>query len=225
MRVIVGILGAAALVVLIVFTTPAPAPSEPTVGLILGPEAPDGGLVEELRVVASLPNGTEFLVTVDPPMADDWIESTGNIVMDIQGRPVSVGTVTFKNKPNTEYSYQEGYYTIPAAGYLVEIAFQDRVLNVLGPDAEEVIRSSIRGSSEFGFPVLRVDDPFRWGTDDQSSTKMSTRFSTFEVRRGCSDLAVVCSPEGGLQVIWRVPEIVSAPPHVFPEVRIYKLVP
>lgn len=224
MRVIVGLLAVGALVVLVVSTTPDSTPTESTVGFIPEPVTTEAG-PQELRVVASLPNGTEFLVTVDPPMADDWIESTGTILMDIEGLPASVGTVTFRNEPNTEYSFEDGRYRIPAAGYLVEIAFDDQVLRAIGPGAEDVIKSSIRGSSEFGFPVLHVDEPFRWGNDDQAATEMSTRFSTFEVRRGCSDLAVVCSPEGDLQVIWRVPEIVSAPPHVFPEVRIFKLVP
>jgi hypothetical protein len=225
MRVVIGLLAVAALVVLGVSTTPDRAVTESTVELIPEPVTTEVGLAEDLRVMASLPNGTEFLVTIAPRMADDWLESTGSIVMDIDGLPASVGGVTFRNEPNTEYSYEEGRYRIPAAGYLVEIAFQEHVLRALGPDAEDIIRSSIRGSSEFGFPVLHVDEPFRWGSDDQSPTEMSTRFSTFEVRRGCSDLAVVCSPEGDLQVIWRVPEIVSAPPHVFPEVRVFKLVP
>jgi hypothetical protein len=225
MRVLIGLLTAAALVVLVVSTTPDGAPADSTVGFIPEPVTTEVVSSRELRVVASLPNGTEFLVTVSPPMADDWIESTGSIVMDIEGAPTTVGDVSFRNEPNAEYSYEEGRYRIPAAGYLVEVAFGEHVLRALGPDAEEVIRSSIRGSSEFGFPVLQVDEPFRWGSDDQSPTEMSIRFSTFEVRRGCSDLAVVCSPEGDLQVIWRVPEVVSAPPHVFPEVRIFKLVP
>lgn len=224
MRLMIGLLAVASLTVLVVSTTPDPAPTDSTVGFIPEPVTTEPA-PQELRVVASLPNGTEFLVTVAPPMAHDWLESTGSIVMDIDGQSSPVGSVSFRNEPNTEYSYEEGRYRIPAAGYLVEIAFQEHVLRALGPDAEDVIRSSIRGSSEFGFPVLHVDEPFRWGSDVQSPTEMSTRFSTFEVRRGCSDLAVVCSPEGDLQVIWRVPEIVSGPPHVFPEVRIFKLVP
>lgn len=225
MRVLMGLLAVAAMVVLVVSTAPESAPTASTIGFIPEPVTTEAETGEELRVVASLPNGTEFLVTVAPPMADDWLESTGSIVMDIEGLPVSVGSVSFSNEPNTEYSYEDGQYRIPAAGYLVEIAFEDHVLQALGPDAEEVVRSSIRGSSEFGFPVLHVGEPFRWASDDQSSIEMSTRFSTFEVRRGCSDIAVVCSPDGDLQVIWRVPEIVSAPPHVFPEVKIFKLVP
>ena len=225
MRAMIGLLAVAALVVLVVFTAPDRSPSGSTVGFIPEPVTTEAGAVRELRVVASLPNGTEFLVTVAPPMADDWLESRGTIVMDIEGIPASVGSVSFRNEPNTEYSYDEGSYRIPAAGYMVEIDFHEHVLRALGPDAEDVITSSIRGSSEFGFPVLHLDEPFRWGTDEQSTTEMATRFSTFEVRRGCSDLAVVCSPEGDLQVIWRVPDVVSAPPHVFPEVRIFKLVP
>ena len=225
MRVMVGLLAVVALAVLVVSTSPDPAPTESTVGFIPEPVTTEVDLVGELRVIASLPNGTEFLVTIAPPMADDWIESSGTIVVDMEGLPASVGSVSFRNEPNTEYSYEQGRYRIPAAGYLVEIGFHEHVLRALGPDAEDVITSSIRGSSEFGFPVLHLDEPFRWGTDEQSPTRMATRFSTFEVRRGCSDLAVVCSPEGDLQVIWRVPEVVSAPPHVFPDVRIFKLVP
>lgn len=225
MRVLIGLLAVASLVVLVVSTTPDSAPTDSTTGFIPEPETTEPGPVDELRVVASLPNGTEFLVTISPPVADEWLESTGSIVMDIEGVPTSVGSVSFRNEPNTEYSFVNGRYRVPAAGYLVEIAFQEHVLRALGPDAEEVIRSSIRGSSEFGFPVLHVDEPFRWGSDDQSPIEMSTRFSTFEVRRGCGDIAVVCSPEGDLQIIWRDPGASSAPTHVFPEVRIFKLVP
>lgn len=224
MRTMIGLLAVAALVALVLATTPDRETTE-SIEFIPEPIATESALAEEFRVVASLPNGTEFLVTIDPPIADGWLESTGSIVMDIEGLATSVGAVTFRNEPNTEYSYEVGRYRIPAAGYLVEITFEEHVLRALGPDAEDIIRSSIRGSSEFGFPVLHIDEPFRWGSDDQSPTEMSTRFRTFEVRRGCGDLAVVCSPEGDLQVIWRVPETVSSPPHVIPEVRVFKLVP
>lgn len=224
MRVLIAVMTVAALVVLGVSTTPDDLPTDSTAGYVPEPVAP-AAPEQETRLSASLPNGTEFLVIVAPSVADDWLRSTGTIVMDIAGLPVSVGDLSIRNQANTEYSYEPGHLRIPAAGYLVEIDFHDHVLDALGPDAEAIITSSIRGTSEYGFPVLHLDDPFSWGTDDRSPAAMSTRFSSFEVRRGCGDLAVACSPEGSLQLIWRVPEVVSAPPLSFPKVRIFKLVP
>lgn len=223
-RWVIGALAALVLVGLFVLTSPDRVVTDSTVAPLVEPTtttAPSG----ESRTAASLPNGVEFLVTVDPGVADEWLGSTGTIVMDIEGLPASVGSVDFLTEPNSEYSYSDGRYRIPAAGHLVVIDFHDHVLRALGGEAHQIVTSSIRGRSEFGFPVLRLDGPFRWGTDDQSPVRMTVRFSTFEVRRGCDEFAATCSADRTLQVIWRAQELASAPPLEQPEVRIHRLVP
>lgn len=177
------------------------------------------------RITASLPDGTQFLVVVEPGQDDEWLETNGSLVMDVGGSRLPVGRVRFRGDvPNTEYSYRDGSYQIPAAGILVAIDFDREILDALGPDAADVIRSGIKGNSVYGFPVLRLREPFAWAGDEPEVT-MSVRFTSFEVVRGCGPRAAACSPEGSLQVIWSGPEVASSPSSARPEVRIFRLVP
>lgn len=223
-RWIIGALAVMSLVGLFALTSPDRVVTDATVVPLIEPTTTTAPS-RESRTAGSLPNGIEFLVTVDPGVSDEWLGSTGTILMDIEGLPASVGSVGFLTEPNDEYSYSDGRYRIPAAGYLIVIDFHDHVLRALGDTAEQIITDSIRGGSEFGFPVLRLDDPFRWGTDDQSPVRMTARFSTFEVRRGCDEVAATCSADRTLQVIWLAQEVASAPPLQQTEVRIHRLVP
>lgn len=178
------------------------------------------------RTEASLPNGTQFVVTVEPGVADDWVATTAAIVVELGGEVLPAGRLRFfRNVPNTSYFYEDGRYRLPAAGLLVVLDLDPATQLRLGPQVENTVTRSIRATSESGHPVLRLREPFRWASDDPSQEVMAVRFSTFEVRRGCGEHAAACSPEGSLQVIWRAAELESAPPLEQPEVRIFRLVP
>lgn len=223
MRWVVIAAALASTTLLVVLTEPGDDPTVPTpVALPVTTTHVPGGS----RTFASLPDGTQFLVTAEPGVSDEWLGSSASIVLDLAGDVKPVGDLTFfRVVRNPDFGYQDGIYRIRAAGLLVVIYFDEQVLRALGASAEEIITSSIRGSAEFGFPVLHLDEPFRWAADEEAPVRMSARFSSFEVRRGCGNRAAVCSPEGSLQVIWRAPEMVSAVPLRQPDLRIFRLVP
>lgn len=153
------------------------------------------------RTAGALPDGTVFFVEIRPAVDDRPVGVSGMIVLDIHGVPNAVGPMQISFDSWWDTSLEDGLYRTSAGGHLVQIEFYDHVFEALGPDAEETIRSSIRGSMRRGYPALEVDPPFRWATDDELPTQMGVQFRTFEVRRGCSDLAAACSRDRTLQVI------------------------
>lgn len=224
MRWAVGGLGVLLFTLVFLLTTPSEIARDPTLPVLPAP-APASDVESRSRTIGSLPDGTQFLVTVEPAVPDDWLGSTAVIVTEILGMPATVGRVSFLTERIAGYSFENGRYRVAAGSHLVEVDFEDHILEALGPDAEQVITTSIRGGSEFEFPVLFLDDPFRWGSDRQSPVHMATRFATFDVRRGCDDVAAACSSDGSLQVIWTAHDFASAPPVRQPEVIIYRLTP
>lgn len=225
MRVVLAALTLASIGLLVVLTSPGRVSTGPTVATIPDPTtnaAPEAGS----RVEASLPDGTQFIVTVDPGVSDEWLATTASIVIEVDGEVFPTGKLRFHHDvPNTSYAFENDSYRLPAAGILVELDLDPAALRRLGPGAQETLGRSIRGNSESGYPVLRLREPFKWASDEESEDVMAVRFSSFEVRRGCGALAAACSPEKSLQVIWRAQELASAPPLEQPEVRIFRLVP
>lgn len=225
MRIAVGAMALLAVLALALLTRPDPSMPDSTGAVI--PDPTSTLTVERgSRTEASLPNGTQFVVTVDPGVADDWVATTAGIVVEVDGELLPAGRLRFfRDVPNSSYLYEDGRYRLPAAGLLVVLDLDPATQLRLGTRVEETVTQSIRATSESGHPVLRLREPFRWASDELLQEVMAVRFSTFEVRRGCSELAAACSPEGSLQVIWRAPEFESAPPLEQPEVRIFRLVP
>lgn len=226
MRWLIAGLAGLLMAVVFVLTTPDEVATDPTIAPLPDPtttEIADLDFGRSSVIEGALPDGTRFLVTVDPGVADDWSGSTAGVVIEIEGEPGSVGMLEFHLASNEEYSFADGLYRIPAAGRLVTIDFDDRVLEALGVDAPEIITSSIRGAEEAGHPVLEVDHPFRWAEEGELTTYMETRYPTLSVRRGCSDLAAACSPDRAVQVIWRAYEMADSPPLVQPDVSIEHL--
>ena len=225
MRVVVGAMALFATLALALLTNPDPSVPGSSVAVI--PDPTTTLTVERgSKTEASLPNGTQFVVTVEPGVADDWVATTAAIVVEVEGEVVPAGTLTFfRDVSNSSYFYEEGRYELPAAGLLVVLDLDPTTQLRLGPQVEEIVTQVIRATSESGHPVLRLREPFRWAPDDLSQEVMAVRFSTFEVRRGCSERAAACSPEGSLQVIWLATELESAPPLEQPKVKIFRLVP
>ena len=199
----------------------------PDSALAVIPDPTTTGVVESVsRTEASLPNGTQFVVIVEPGVADDWIETNATIVVELDGEILPAGRLRFfRDVSNDRYLYEDGSYRIPAAGLLVVLDLDQEIQRRLGSQVQEIVTNSVRATSESGHPVLRLREPFSWASDDTSQAVMAVRFSTFEVRRGCGERAAACSPEKSLQVIWRAVELESAPPLEQPDVRIFRLVP
>lgn len=224
-KVLLVALALVAVVVLVFLTGPERGFTDPTLPVIPDPTSTVAGSPGS-RTEASLPDGTQFIVTVRPAVPDEWLETTASIVTEVDGESLSAGTLSFfRDVTNTSYHYEEAVYRIPAGGILVVLELDPDILARLGSNADEIVQRAIRGNSESGYPVLRLRAPFRWASDSESPDPMAVRFSSFEVRRGCSELAAACSPEESLQVIWRASEFASAPPLEQPEVRIFRLAP
>lgn len=225
MKTVLAALAVAATVVLVLLTSPGRVGTDPRIAGFPHPTttvARDPGS----RTEASLPNGTQFIVTAQPGVPDEWLGTTGAMVAEVEGELIPAGLLRFyRDLTITSYEYEDGVYRIPAGGILVVLELDPDTLRRLGPAADETVRGAIRGNSESGYPVLRLGAPFGWASDAEAEDPMAVRFSSFEVRRGCSEMAAACSPEKSLQVIWRVSEFASAPPLEQPEVRIFRLVP
>ena len=147
-----------------------------------------------------LPDGTRYVLHVEGLDVGLPTGASAGIVIDIDGSPNAIGiTQFFAHGTIAEYSFDDGLYRIPGTGG-AQIDFYDHVLDALGPDAEEVIRSSIR-EHPLGFPVLELLPPFRWATDDDLPLEMEVHYQDFVVRRGCGGLAAACSTNHAIQVI------------------------
>lgn len=164
----------------------------------------------DVRIAGALPDGTPFSVTFDHGVRTFPNRISAGIVMDVAGSPEAVGIVGFGFGSGTGSFYQDGLYVVAAAAGsgVASISFYDHILEELGPDAEEIITSSILASSDQGFPVLVLLPPFRWPGDDevllqsrQGPLTMEISFGDYVVRRGCGESALACSPTESVQVI------------------------
>lgn len=165
-----------------------------------------------------LSDGTRYVLHVEGLDVGLPTGAWAGIVIDIDGSPNAVGiTQFFAHGTIAEYSFDDGLYRIPGTGG-AQIDFYDHVLDALGPDAEEVIRSS-RREHPLGFPVLELVPPFRWATDDDLPLEMEVLYQDFVVRRGCGGLAAACSTDHAIQVI--PIDSVSMPGAVWDELQVF----
>lgn len=217
-----GVLALGLLVTVLVLTSPDEEAPTTTVESLPEPTTtnPPPMLEEESSITGALPDGTPFLVTVTPGLPNEWHGSSGAVVIDVEGSAQAVGIVRFHTEPTGDTGYVDGVYRIPAGGHEVSIEFYEHILDLLGPDTVQVITGSIGGGAEEGLPVLELEPPFRWATDGELPILMETMYSTFSVRRGCSQFAAACTEAGGLQVIWRPSELSGAPQWRMPQVTI-----
>lgn len=137
----------------------------------------------------------------DADLPDVPAAISAGIVMEVDGGRQAVGIVQFTpGDTELDYLYHDGVYLIPAGGG-VQVEFYRHILDELGPGAESVIRSSILGSTSDGFPVLHLEPPFQWATDDDLPLFMQVQYGPFVVQKGCGEMAVACSASGDVQVI------------------------
>lgn len=150
-----------------------------------------------------LPDGTEYEIRIESNDTEEVEGIHAAIVLDDgSDEPTVVGIALFSpGESQVATSYADGVYRMSAGG-LAQIDFYDHVLSQLGPQAESVIRSSITGlTKDRLFPVVELEAPFRWATDDEIPSSMEIQYRNFVVRRGCGELAVACSETRAVQVI------------------------
>lgn len=232
---VAGGLAVVLVVVVFVLTSPEEVATDQTVAPLPTPTTTSLPGIGDLEpgepsvITGALPDGTEYVVTVNPGLVNEWHGSSAGIVIEYEGSAAAVGMVRFQQTSLDDYSFEDGVYRVPAGEHLVEIEFYDHILEhldqirYLGQDAETTIINSISGGEAGGLPILEVNAPFRWGLDDELPYTMETRYSTFSVRRGCSRYAAACSEDGKVQVLWRPAELSSAPQWRLPQVTVETL--
>lgn len=226
MRWVAAAFAVVALSLLFVLTAPEPLATESTVAS--SPEPPTTftsttGTTESIltgpnvsRVAWVLPDDTRIFVTVEPGVADDWVGSTGAVMVDRSQ------AVPFRLLPSTArgVSFDDGLYQLATGSSLLQLEFSESALALLGPEPRLAIATSVSPLRQQPGPSLFLQDPFTWPERSTGATAIRSLFTTFEVRRGCDPVAAACSQAGGAQVIWSAFEFSSAPPGRQPRVTI-----
>ncbi len=185
---------------------PPPTPPPTTTTTTTTPPVAESRFVRVLGngfIVGALPDGTRFSVRFDPARTERVTGITAAIMADFEEGTIPAGEIRFDVKGEAGSPAQDGPFTYRFGdpSYVVGVALYDEVWEKLGSAANEVFFSAFVGEVEGGFPVLKLDPPFRWATDLESPTPMEVSFDTFAVRRGCDQIAVACNSQGGVQVI------------------------
>jgi len=118
-----------------------------------------------------------------------------------------VGIATFerlRGGEQTEVDEQAGSIVVVSGGWYMHLNIYDEITDALGPGASTIVFDSIVASEQVddsGLPSFELRAPLRWATDTEIPLQMMVQYSRFVVRRGCSDLAVSCSPDLSLEVV------------------------
>lgn len=170
-------------------------------------------LSQDAEILGVLPNGTQYLVRSQPAL-DDTVEGvSGAIIIDlddgeapIEGH-VAVGIAGFYSdiKNMQSLSFAEGVYVGVISGdWLLHLTVYDHVVAELGESTESILLDSIIAHDpphDSGLPVFELLPPLRWADDYELPLAMEVAYRDFVVRRGCSHLAVACSPDESVEVV------------------------
>ncbi|MDE0236688.1 MAG: hypothetical protein OXN95_05630 [bacterium] len=155
-----------------------------------------------------LPDGAQYLVRSQPAL-DDTVEGVyGAIVIDLDdGEGPVVGIAGFYSDVGImqDLSFAEGTYVGVVSGdWYMHLAVYDHVVAELGELTESILLDSIVPRDpphDSGLPVFELLPPLRWADDYEVPLHMEVAYRDFVVRRGCSELAVACSPGKAVEVV------------------------
>ena len=168
-----------------------------------------------------LPNGAQYLVRSQPAL-DGTVEGVyGAIIIDLGDGEVPiegpvVGIAGFYSNVGVvqDLSFAEGTHVGVVSGdWYVHLAVYEHVVAELGESTKSILLDSIvplDPPHDSGLPAFELLPPLRWAHDYEIPLQMMVRHRDFVVRRGCSDLAVACSPDDSVEV---VPSDRVASPH------------
>ncbi len=95
-----------------------------------------------------------------------------------------------------------GRLLLTTGEWFVEIDIYDEIQRELGPDAKTILVSSIAARALNGLPVLDLEAPFRFASDDEIPLQMMVKYQNFVVMRGCNEqLEAICSTTRAVQVV------------------------
>lgn len=154
------------------------------------------------RVAGVLLDGTAYELS---GVGDDRVVTGvwGVVAVDLpSGGSRALGVHRYVHEPSGETSWRGDVLSVPAGEWTVHTEVSGDVLDVLGPDARDLLAASIAGRSEHGLPVLELSPPLRFAGDDEVPSAMEVAYGTFVVRRGCDGSSgSVCSPDGAVQAV------------------------
>lgn len=181
-------------------------------GCASGDSSPDS---RDAGISGVLPNGAEYLVRSQPAL-DDTVEGVkGAIIIDLEDGEapfeghVAVGIAGFYSDIEVvqNLSFAEGVHLGVVSGdWYMHFAVYDHVVAELGESTESILLDSIvplDPPHDSGLPVFELLPPLRWADDYELPLHMEVSYRDFVVRRGCSDLAVACSPDNFVEVVPR----------------------
>ena len=172
----------------------------------LSPASRDAG------ISGVLPNGIQYLVRSQPALNDTVDGVYGAIIIDlddgevpIEGPVVGIAGFYSDVELMQDLSFAEGVYVGVVSGdWYMHLAVYDHVVAELGETTESILLDSIvalDAPHESGLPVFELLPPLRWADDYEVPLHMEVAYRDFVVRRGCSELAVACSPGKAVEVV------------------------
>lgn len=174
---------------------------------------PAGGAERpEVRIEGRLPTGDRYLVVSRPPLERTVEGISAPIVIDLpdsdppmEGR--ALGIAFFERSTSRTplgADASRGRVIVRSGDWHLRVELYDDVVSALGDSAAEIVLGSIvpsTASSESRLPAFELRPPLRWAEDYELPDLMMVQYPNFIVRRGCSDLAAACSPDGSLEVV------------------------
>ena len=179
------------------------------VGCVSGDPSPAS---RDAGISGVLPNGVQYLVRSHPALSDTVEGVYGAIIIDLDDGEVPikgpvVGIAGFYSDVGVVQglSFAEGVYVGVVSGdWYLHLAVYNHVVAELGESTESILLDSIvplDPPHESGLPVFELLPPLRWANDYELPLHMEVSYRDFVVRRGCSNLAVACSPDESVEVV------------------------
>jgi hypothetical protein len=149
-----------------------------------------------------LPNGTDFRVVAPGSREETMTLVLGVFSFQSEGGPIPVGEIRYARVGDpVGNAYDSGILELSAGEWLVDILFNDDVLDALGGEAlaEPVVTRGIELEEIEGWPVIRLASPFTWGF--VGAVPPAVRFESFAIEPGCTEIAVACTDNRAVQVV------------------------
>lgn len=148
----------------------------------------------------ALPDGTDYTISIRQDRTENVTLDYAPIVFGPTGSVLVARMARVADPPDsgTPPTFDEGVFRAFVGEWVVELVFDQSLIDEIGADVAEVVLSSISVDDRNGFPVLSLLEPFAW---DLGGIPPEIRYESFVVRPGCGALAVLCSDRQVIQVI------------------------
>lgn len=181
----------------------------------------DGSLIElntetaatgETEISGVLPNGDRYVVRAQPALNGTVEGISAAIIIDIDDGedpiegPVA-GITAFLPDDGTRlrlFNDQDSSVVVVSGSYYMYFNAYDHIVAELGESTKSILLDSIISHDlphESGLPAFELQAPLRWADNNEIPSQMMVVYSNFVVRRGCSNLAVACSPDESVEVV------------------------